>query len=334
MPNPFDSLSQEARRRLRRRTQPKWTQPMLATLADQPFSAADWIFERKLDGVRCLAFRSGSTVRLVSRNGHRMNATWPELVDALAHQPCDDVIVDGEIVAFAGGRTSFERLQERIGIHAAKEARASRVAVYLYLFDVLHLAGHDTTGLAQRDRKTLLRRILRVTRRLRHTPHRNARGEAYLAEACAKGWEGLIAKDAGAGYVHGRSNRWRKLKCDHRQEFVIGGYTDPQGSRSGFGALLLGYHEDGALHYAGKVGTGFDQETLEALRRRLGRLRRRTSAFAGRVGERDAHFVRPVLVAEIGFTEWTRDGKLRHPRFIGLRHDKDPGDVQRERPGA
>jgi DNA ligase D-like protein (predicted ligase) len=332
----LDTLSDACREKLRRRTQPDWTAPMLATLTDEAFSDPEWIFERKLDGVRCLVFRKGASVRLVSRNRKDMNATWPELVEAVEDAARDDLIADGEIVAFEGNVTSFSRLQARIGIRHAEEARASGVAVYLYLFDLLHVAGSDTTQLPLRERKSLLRRAFSFsdTNRLRYTPHRNTHGERYLEEACAKGWEGLLAKDGRSPYVHHRSRSWLKLKCVNRQELVIGGFTDPHGSRTGFGALLVGYYADGSLRYAGKVGTGFDEETLEALSRRLDGLRRDASPFDDPVKEKGAHFVRPDLVGEFAFTEWTRDGKLRHPRFLGLRTDKAPRKVHRERPSS
>ena len=169
---------------------------------------------------------------------------------------------------------------------------------------------------------------------MRYTPHRNERGEAYLEEACGKGWEGLIAKDARSKYEHRRSRKWLKLKCVNRQELVIGGFTEPRGSREGFGALLVGHYAHGRLRYAGKVGTGYDEDTLERLGARLRRLERSSSPFAGEIREDGAHFVRPELVGEFGFTEWTGEGKLRHPRFLGLRTDKRPRDVRRERPGA
>jgi bifunctional non-homologous end joining protein LigD len=328
----FGRISEQSRAKLRKVPQPKWTEPMLATLADEPFSDPGWIYERKLDGVRSMVFRSARGVRLLSRNEKTMNATWPELVEDLEREPCRDFVADGEIVAFSGNRTSFSRLQSRLGIHRVEDARRTGVAVYLYLFDLLHVQGHDTTQVPLRDRKALLKRALRFRGRIRYTPHRNTDGEAYLEEACRKGWEGLIAKDARATYVHRRSRSWLKLKCVHRQELVIAGYTDPQGSRTGFGALLVGYYAEGELRYAGKVGTGYDEETLRALARRLEGLEQRRSPFADPVKGRGVHFVRPELVGEFGFTEWTRDGKLRHPRYLGLRTDKQARDVRRERP--
>jgi len=330
----LEALSAAARAKVRKRAQPRRARPMLAVLTDEPFSDAGWIFERKLDGVRCLVSRRGSRVRLLSRSGKTMNATWPELVDAIARQRRDDFLADGEIVAFSGACTSFARLQGRLGLHDEAAARRSPIAAYLYLFDLLRVDGADVTRVPQRERKALLKRALSFGRRLRYTPHRNEEGELLLKEACRKGWEGLIAKDANAPYVQRRSRSWLKLKCVNRQELVIAGFTPPRGSRRGFGALLVGHYEDGELRYAGKVGTGYDVGTLRELRRRLGRLERDRSPFADPVRESGARFARPELVGEFAFTEWTRDGKLRHPRFLGLRTDKQAREVRRERPGT
>lgn len=310
---------------------PEWLAPMLAVLTDRRFSDPDWIYERKLDGVRLLVFRDGDRVRLMTRNRNTVNDTYPELAEAVAAQPAQDFVADGEVVAFEGNVTSFSRLQGRMQISNPDKARNSGIAVTLYLFDLLHLAGHDTTGLPLRRRKSLLRQALSFEDPLRFTSHRNADGEACFEQACQKGWEGLIAKDAGSHYIHGRSRNWLKFKCDNGQELVIGGFTEPKGSRAGFGALLLGYYEGGELRYAGKVGTGFDDAFLKDFRETLEARRRETSPFADDVDE-DAAWVRPDLVAEIGFTEWTGAGRLRHPRFLGLRHDKPAGEVTREVP--
>ncbi len=310
---------------------PEWLPPMLAVLTDERFSDPDWIFERKLDGERVLVFRDGARIRLMTRNRNAVNDTYPELVEALAAQPAREFVADGEVVAFDGKVTSFSRLQGRMQIADPDKARASGIAVYLYLFDLLHLAGHDLTGLPLRRRKSLLKQAIRFDAPLRYAPHRNEAGEAYFEEACARGWEGLIAKDADAAYTHGRSRDWLKFKCSGGQELVIGGFTEPEGSRRGFGALLLGYFEDGRLRYAGKVGTGFDDAFLESFRKTLEARRRKTAPFDDAVDE-DAIWVRPDLVAEIGFTEWTKAGRLRHPRFLGLRRDKAAEDVIREEP--
>jgi bifunctional non-homologous end joining protein LigD len=303
---------------------PRSFEPMKATLTDEPFSDPGWIFERKLDGVRGLVFREGREARLVSRTGRSLNGSYPELAEALARDRCDDFVADGEVVAFDHGITSFAKLQQRM---------RSRVAIFIYIFDLIWVDGRDIAGLPLRERKQLLRRELSFEGRVRYMPHRNEHGERLFSEACRRGLEGLIAKRADSTYVLGRSRDWLKLKCSHEQELVIGGFTAPRGSRTDFGALLVGYYEDGELRYAGKVGTGFDHDTLRRLGERLRRLERDTPPFV------DVHpvppgtrWVRPKLVAQVAFTEWTRDGRLRHPRFLGLRDDKRPREVVRERP--
>jgi bifunctional non-homologous end joining protein LigD len=233
-------------------------------------------------------------------------------------QEANDFVVDGEVVAFQGGRSSFARLQRRMQLGDPEAARRSGVAVHLYLFDVLHMHGHDVTRLGLRQRKAVPRRLLAFRDPLRLTPHRNADGEAFWRQACRKGWEGVIAKRADAPYRHDRSGDWLKFECVNQQEFVIGGYTDPKGSRHGFGALLLGYWQGDDLVYAGKVGTGFDHELLERLRRRLASLERARPPFSvGRLPRAEVHWVRPELVAQIGFSEWTGDRQLRGPHLPG-----------------
>jgi bifunctional non-homologous end joining protein LigD len=304
---------------------PRWFEPMKAVLSDEPFSDPDWIFERKLDGVRCLAIRDGDELRLLSRTRRELNGGYPELVEALAGDPCERFAVDGEIVAFEGGVTSFSKLQRR---------KQTRVAVFLYLFDAVHLDGEDIAGLRLRERKGRLRQALSFRGPIRYTPHRNERGEEMYEEACSKGLEGIIAKRADSPYRGGRSRDWLKLKCSHQQELVIGGFTAPQGARTDFGALLVGYNDgSGPLRYAGKVGTGFDQATLKDLGERLRELETDESPFDDvHPVPRGTHWVRPELVGQIAFAEWTRDGRLRHPRYLGLRDDKPAGDVVRERP--
>lgn len=375
MSSPLDRLGDEERAKTEATSMPGWTDPMLATLTHDPFSDPDWIYERKLDGVRLLVFKDagsqdphGGGIRLMTRNRKNRNATYPELVDALAPMEGPGFIVDGEVVAFTGGKggsgrlTSFSRLQDRIHVEDEGEARerAKRVAVHLYLFDILWVDGADVTGLPLRTRKRLLHAAVDFDGPIHFTPHRNEEGVAYWKEACRRGWEGVIAKDARSTYVHSRSTKWLKFKCVHRQEFVVGGFTEPDGERVGFGALLLGTYEDGKLVYRGKVGTGWDDETLRDLRSRMDRLERKTTPFnaapeavgegdggGGETGGKgpgketpdgdlpsgpDIHWVTPRLVAQVGFTEWTDDGRLRHPRYLGLRKDKAPEDVVRERP--
>ena len=329
------SLPPEARARLRESPQPAWINPMLATLTHRRFSDPNWLFEPKFDGERCLAFRKGGSVRLFSRNRKVLNGTYPEIVDAIASQTLDNFVVDGEIVAFDGDVTSFSRLQRRMQITDPIAARLTGVDVFYYIFDVPHLAGYDATAVGLRHRKLLLAGALSFDDPVRYTAHRDAEGEAAWREACAKGWEGVIAKRAESPYVQRRSTDWLKFKCVNRQEFVIGGFTDPHGSRVGFGALLVGFYEGDCenrqLHYAGKVGTGYDTRTLLELGAKLRALEMKRSPFAEPVSEKGAHWVRPELVAEVGFTEWTVDGKLRHPRFLGLRDDKPARSVVRER---
>jgi bifunctional non-homologous end joining protein LigD len=326
-------LPGDVRSALTRVEQPASVEPMAATLTEHRFSDPGWIFEPKLDGVRCLAFRAGRNVRLQSRTNKPMNHHYPELEEALEGQRTCDLILDGEIVAFEGNRTSFARLQRRMQIADRERARRSGVAVFLYLFDVLYADGYDLTGLPLRHRKAVLRASLTFDDPLRLTPHRNAEGESAYRAACAKGWEGVIAKRADSTYQHRRSRDWLKFKCINEQEFVIGGYTDPKGSRRAFGALLIGYYDDGRLRFAGKVGTGFDDRMLETLGARLGSIERDASPFgAARIPRTGVHWVEPALVGQVGFTEWTRDGQLGHPRFLGLREDKRARDVVRERP--
>jgi bifunctional non-homologous end joining protein LigD len=320
------------RQRARRSRAPSWIDPMLATLTNRRFSDPNWIFEHKLDGERCLAFRQGGAVRLLSRNKQHLNNTYPEVADALERQAEHDCVVDGEIVAFDGNRTSFAKLQGRIGIKDPEEARRTGIAVFYYVFDLMHVDGYDVTAVGLEHRKNLLRQALAFPSPVRFMTHRNAQGEAFYREACEQGLEGLIAKRRNSQYVGRRSPDWLKFKCINEQELVIGGFTDPAGSRVGFGALLVGYYDRGKLRYAGKVGTGFDTATLVRLRGRLDAREINRSPFVDEVREKGAHWVKPDLVAQIGFTEWTHDGKLRHPRFLGLRTDKAAKDVVRERP--
>jgi bifunctional non-homologous end joining protein LigD len=313
---------------------PSWTEPQLATLTRERFSDPKWIFERKLDGERCLAFADRSGVRLMSRNQQDITSRFPEIADALAGQRHEDLIADGELVAFEGTQTRFEQLQQRLGVAMPSEELLSRVPVYYYMFDVLYAQGRDTRSMPLLERKKLLQQSLTFRDPLRFTEHRERDGEAYSQQACHDGWEGLVAKRADAPYQGGRSRNWLKFKCENAQEFVIGGYTDPQHSRIGFGALLLGYFDEaGDLVYAGKVGTGFDTATLRDLHGKMARLEQDRPAFSrGKLPGRGVHWLKPRLVGQVAFSEWTRDGQLRHPRYQGLRDDKSAGEVVRESP--
>jgi len=289
-----------------------------------PFSDPAWVFERKLDGIRCLAVRDGDTLTMHSRNDLDLGARYPEVADAIkAQRDGSRFAIDGEVVAFEGSETSFAKLAAR-GHHP--------VPVFYYVFDVLWLDGYDVRPLPLRTRKRLLHDAISFADPLRWTPHRNRDGEKLFRDACRKGWEGVIAKRADSPYRSTRSKDWQKFKCEAGQELVIGGFTAPRGSRTEFGALLLGYYDKRTLRYAGKVGTGFDTDTLRSLGARMRKLAVDDPSFAdpGSIRERGVTWVRPTLVAEIGFTEWTTAGRLRHPRFLGLRDDKSAKQVVRE----
>jgi bifunctional non-homologous end joining protein LigD len=326
-------LARTAPGALRRRAQPEWIPPMLATLSEALPTQGKWIYEPKLDGVRGLIYVNGAAVRIYSRNRKPLNDAYPELVDALGPAVRGDAVLDGEIVAFdpERGVTSFSRLQQRMQLRDPVRARRSLVPIYLYLFDCLFYEGVDLTGLPVVDRKAVLRDIVWFDDPIRFTPHRSSGSAAMLEEACAKGAEGIIAKRADSRYVSTRSTDWLKLKCVRQQEFVIGGYTAPQGARERLGALLVGYYEGKSLRYAGKVGTGYDRRTLEYLYERLVPLHRSSTPFVGGPSPAgDIQWVTPKLVAQVGFSEWTSAGLLRHPRFLGLRDDKSPREVRRE----
>jgi bifunctional non-homologous end joining protein LigD len=323
VPSVLDALEDEDREQLRPAPPPDHAAAMKAVLTTERFDDPNWIYERKLDGIRCIAVRSGPHTRLLSRNDLSLNARYPEIAEALDAEPCERFAVDGEVVAFEGARTSFARLAQR---------GQRPVAVFYYVFDIVWLDGYDVRALPLLSRKRLLRSALTFKDGVRLTPHRNEHGRALFEEACRKGWEGLIAKRADSHYTASRSRNWLKFKCEQGQEFVIGGYTAPRGSRTWFGALLLGYYEDGRLRYAGKVGTGFDEATLRDLGTQMQERRRSEPPFAdaSQIRERGVTWVEPELVAEVGFSEWTQAGRLRHPRFLGLRDDKSAREVVRE----
>jgi bifunctional non-homologous end joining protein LigD len=307
---------------------------MLATLTDRREFGDDWLLERKFDGERCVARKNGDAVQLESRTGKDLTGTYPEIVDALAAQRAGQLLIDGEVVAFDGEQTSFSRLQQRLGVRRPSDELVKAFPVVYCIFDMLEIEGEDLTDEPLEHRRARLEKAIRQRKALQISEAWRGDSERRYTAACRSGWEGLIAKRADAPYLRGRSKDWLKLKCVWEQEFVIGGYTDPAGSRTDFGALLVGYYEDGRLSYAGKVGTGYNAKTLSELGTRLRKLEVPQSPFESvKPIPRGTHWTKPALVAQIGFAEWTNDGRLRQPRFLGLRDDKRPKDVVRESPG-
>ena len=312
----------------RKTRMPATLSPTLATLVDAAPAGDDWIHEVKFDGYRMVARIDRGDVHIYSRNGKEWTAALPSIVASLERIAVDQAWLDGEIaVADASGRTSFQELQNALSDRADD--------IVYFLFDVPYLDGHDLRGVALSDRKRLLSALIGTSdSRLRYSVDVRGSGAEFFRQACGLGLEGAISKRADSKYRDAtRTRDWLKVKCGKRQEMVIGGFTDPQGSRSGFGALLLGIYQAGKLRYAGKVGTGFDEATLNKLRPILGRLERRESPFVDPprgYEAKGAHWVKPQLVAEIAFTEWSDDGALRHPSFQGLREDKKATDVVRE----
>ena len=307
----------------------------LATLVDAPPAGDRWLHEPKLDGYRILAVKHGERVWLLSRRFNDWTDRMPSVARAVAALPAERAVLDGEAaVVQPDGRTSFQALQNALGTAAD---------VSYFAFDLLAVDGDELARRPLEERKARLRALLAdagdgdATGPLRYTDHVVGRGAEVFAAACRTGLEGIVSKRRDLPYHPGRSLDWVKVKCLQRQELVIGGFTEPEGSRVGIGALLVGHVAGGKLVYAGKVGTGFDNRTLVALRRRLDPLLTTTSPFEPpppRAWTGPARWVRPELVAEVAFTEWTADGRLRHPSFKGLRDDKRAADVVRERPAA
>lgn len=308
--------------------------PMLATLTDRPFSSDDWLFEIKFDGYRAIAFIEDKTVRLVSRNQNEMTSLYPELSDLPMQLQGKQIILDGEVVALDDeGRPSFSLMQQRAGIRSGiKRSHPNpEIPVLYYVFDLLYLDGYNLMRVNLEDRKQLLKTIITETDVLKFSEHFVGEGEKLYEAAKQKGLEGIVAKRRNGCYVQKRSREWLKIKITKRQECVIGGYTDPKGSREHFGSLILGLYDDkGRLIHVGHAGSGFTEATHEDMWQRLKKLETAKSPFYGKVeATRKPHWVKPELVAEIKFTEWTHEGqsgavKMRAPVFEGLRLDKSP----------
>lgn len=307
-----------------------WRPPMLATLSKQPFSDPKWLYERKLDGMRCLLYKEGNKISIWSRNKKLQNNFFPEIVNALKKYS-SDFILDSEVVALDDGKTSFELLQSRMHVKDPNSQLIKQVPLTVYIFDIIYLNGYELAQLPLVDRKKIIKQNFKFTKPLKYLPHKKNNGLELLKTACSLGWEGLIAKLATSKYIHKRTTDWLKFKCSSGQEFIIAGYTHPQGSRLKFGALLLGYYNNGKLLYAGKVGTGFNVELLLLLHKKMSSLIIKKSPFEDyNSNDPSIVWLKPKLIAEVEFSEWTSEGKLRHPRFKGLRDDKKPENITRE----
>lgn len=324
------------------RGKPRFVEPMKAKLDSFQPRGRRWLYEIKFDGVRALAIKEGESVELISRNRKDLSLKYPGVVSALRKLPCREIVLDGEVVALdESGRSSFQLLQR------VNQPSVAKPDLFYYAFDLLNLDGRDTTGLPLLQRKALLKKLIKgKTDCLRFSDALPGSLEEVTAQLQRYGLEGIIAKEADSLYEIGtRSGSWVKIKWATEQEFVIGGFTDPEGARKFFGSVLVGYYEGSKLLYASKVGTGFDERKLRSLYQQFQKLSRADCPFAnlpeprnrsGRQGltasqMRFCHWVEPRLVCQVRFTEWTDDGHLRQPVFLGLREDKEPGEVVRER---
>ncbi len=302
--------------------------PQLATLVKEPPRGAEWLHEIKFDGYRIGCRIRGDRIALISRNGKDWTDAFPEIVAAAAKLSTRDALIDGEVaMVLPDGKTSFQALQN--------SSSRGRATLAYFVFDLIKLDGERMASLPLEARKARLRTLVggRQTGRIRYSEHIEGRGDSFFEQACRMGLEGIISKRRNRPYREGRHGDWLKTKCLLRQEFVIGGFTDPAGMRAGIGALLIGYYDGDKLVFSGKVGTGFTQKLALELRRRLDAIERKTGPFdppPPRPISRRAHWVTPALVCEVMFTEWTNDGNIRHPSFQGLRLDKQPHEVVRE----
>ena len=288
---------------------------MAATLTDKRFTGPEWLFERKLDGIRLLAYKKGRDIQLFSRN--QLEQHNPAITDAIAALPHKELILDGEVTGVWGPAST-------------RDADKPRGLAY-HVFDVLWIDGRDVMSLPLDERRALLK-TLPLRAPLRRVTALD--DEKPWERACAEGWEGVIAKRRDSVYEHRRSPNWLKMKCEASQELVVGGFTDPQGARVGLGALLVGYFEGDDFVFAGKVGTGFDTKMLLDLRAKFDRIEIDKSPFTKATGlpRLRAHWVKPQIVVQVAFIEWTVHDKLRHPRLLGIRTDKSAREVVRERP--
>lgn len=330
----FTGISPADQKHAKKMTQPLFMPLELATLTNEYFSKDDWIYEEKFDGERCLVVKKKGKVYLVSRNRKSMNEQYPELVEAFQKQSADNFIVDGEIIAIGKkGGGDFQMLQSRIHLTRKQmiETRVKQVPIKICLFDILYAEGYDVRQMPLLARKKVLKNILSFNKKIEFTKHKVGKGIPFFKAACKLHWEGIMAKYSQGKYVGKRSTDWLKFKCFMRQELVIAGYTEPQHSREYFGSLLVGYYKNKKLMYAGKVGTGYTQEILKHLGTRLKKIEIKKCPFENYDDSgAGVHWVKPQLVAEFGFANWTAGGKLRVGRYKGLRDDKAAKDVVKE----
>lgn len=305
----------------------------LATLVDEPPAGPEWFHEQKFDGYRILAERNAGDIRLLSRRFKDWTAEFPSVACAISELPVERVVLDGEVaVLMRDGRTSFQGLQNAFGGDGKN--------VVYFVFDLLALDDEVLISLPLEERKRRLEKLVRSVRKkhgvIRYSDHVVGNGAEFFAAACKTGLEGIVSKRRDKPYTPGRGSSWQKTKCLLRQELVIGGFTDPEGHRTGIGALLVGYYDGDRLVYAGKVGTGYSHKLLVELRKMLSPLEQKSSPFSPEPPRAwtgpNRHWVTPRYVGEVSFSEWTQDGRLRHPSFQGLRRDKVPTEVVRERP--
>jgi len=305
---------------------------MLATLVDDPFSRPEWVFETKWDGFRSLCFVRDGRSRFVSRNQIDMTPQYPELAEVAKRIEAPEAILDGEIVALdKDGMPRFQLLQPRVGRKSGIEALRGQGHIVYYVFDLLYLDGYDLMPCPLVERKKALEQILRPAGFIKLSEHIVGDGEAFFEQIDKFHLEGMIAKRAASPYVQKRSRDWLKVKTVVRSEVVVGGYTEPRGSRSHFGALVVGLYHEGELHYVAHVGGGFNERALGQMFKLMQPLKTKKSPFvdAPKTNE-PVQWLKPKLVAEVKFSEWTADRRLRHPVFIGLREDKKPGDCRFE----
>ena len=319
---------------------PQFIEPMKARLVDEPPKHGDWLYELKFDGIRAMAIKNHRKVSLISRNGNKLDARFPEIVEAVKNLPVREYVIDGEVVALdEDGRSSFQLLQ-------GLEMEGRKAPLRFYVFDLLQLDGKSLLGLPLEQRKQVLAKICEnVDDPIRYSGEISGDVKSLLAEVKRRGLEGLIGKQRNSVYEPGRrSGTWIKLKCVNEQEFVIGGYTPPAGSRKYFGAILVGYYEIGKLRFAGKVGSGFTEKSLSMLHEKFREEEHDDCPFVDLPSKQGGewvqgitpsmmkrmHWVNPKFVAEIKFAEWTRDQKLRQPVFLGMREDKAATEVKRE----